>query len=131
MFNFFFKANLTGSGGRSSNGSNSRGSGSSGNVPGSTRPGRTDSVGRQEELKTVVSSPSVVKKSGDDVKAPVRIARSASVAQRAIDCSRPPTVAELERDIDYSALEELPPLPDVAPITNKQVKKMMIFNRMF
>ena len=29
-----------------------------------------------------------------------------------VDPSRPPTVAELERDIDYSALEELPPLPD-------------------
>ena len=40
-----------------------------------------------------------------------------------LDCSRAPTVAELEREIDYCSLDQLPPLPISAPITNKAAYK--------
>ena len=43
--------------------------------------------------------------------------------KRLVFQNRPPTIAELEKDIDYNAMEVLPPLPEVAPITNKLAYK--------
>ncbi len=47
-----------------------------------------------------------------------------NVSKAPLDRSaRPPTIQELERDVDYASMDVLPPLPDVAPITNKQAYK--------